>query len=66
MTYSDFQSWLTDPVTQAFYDAMQERIDDVRELMELSAGLDQINDNFNRGFIAAYREALNFRVEDVE
>ena len=66
MTYSDFQTWLTDPVTQAFYEAMQERIDDVRELMELSAGLDQINDNFNRGFIAAYREALNFRVEDVE
>ena len=66
MTYSDFQTWLTDPVTKAFYEAMQERVDDAIELIALSAGIDPINDNFNRGFIAAYREAMNFRVEDVE
>lgn len=66
MNQSDFLNWKSDPVTQAFQEAMLIRIEDCRDLLEASAGLDQINDNFNRGFIAAYREALDFRVEDIQ
>ena len=66
MTYSDFLNWQQDPVTQAFYEAMNTRIEDCKELLAASAGIDPINDNFNRGLIAAYNEAINFRVEDVE
>ena len=66
MNSSDFTNWLQDPVTQAFYEAMKLRVEDAREILAASAGIDPINDNFNRGFIAAYNEALNFRVEDVE
>jgi len=66
MNQSDFLNWKQDPVTQAFQEAMLIRIEDCRDLLEASAGLDQINDNFNRGFIAAYREALDFRVEDIQ
>jgi hypothetical protein len=66
MTYSDFLNWQQEPVTQAFYEAMQLRIEDCKDILSSSAGIDQINDNFNRGFIAAYTEALDFRVEDVE
>lgn len=66
MTKSDFDTWKHDPITIAFYEAMVQRIDDCKELLAASAGIDQINDNFNRGFITAYTEALEFRVEDVE
>ena len=65
MNSSDFTNWLQDPVTQAFYEAMSVRIEDAKEILAASAGIDPINDNFNRSFIAAYNEALNFRVEDV-
>jgi hypothetical protein len=66
MTYSDFLNWKQDPVTQAFYEAMEIRIEDAKETLAVSAGIDNATDNFNRGFIAAYAEATNFTVEDVE
>lgn len=61
---SDVDNWKHDPVTVAYFEACQERIQDILALLELSAGIEPHNDNFNRGFIAAYREKLNFHIEE--
>lgn len=65
MTQSDFQNWKQDPVTQAFFEACQYRIEDTKDILAMSAGFDSTNDNFNRGFIAAYQEMQEFRVDDL-
>lgn len=59
----DFDNWKSDPVTKAFFDAAQERITDSKDILAKSAGLDQISDNFMRGFIQAYVEMLEFSVD---
>jgi len=66
MTYSDFQNWLLDPVTKAFYEACNIRIGDAKDVLAASAGLDHAQDNFYRGFIAAYLEMQDFRIDDLE
>lgn len=63
MTYSDFQNWLSDPVTKAFYEACQIRIEDAKDELSRSAGIDSLQDNFYRGFIHAYREMQDFRID---
>lgn len=63
---SDFDNWKADPVTKAFWEACQYRIEDAKEILATSAGLDGVNDNFTRGFIAAYNEIRQFRYEDAE
>ena len=60
---SDFDNWKHDPVTIAFFEAAQERIEDAKEILAESAGFDPINDNFNRGFIRAYVEMKDFRID---
>jgi hypothetical protein len=63
---SDFDTWKADPVTKAFMEACHYRIEDAKDILATSAGLDNINDNFTRGFISAYNEIQNFRYEDAE
>jgi hypothetical protein len=60
----DFQQWKTDPITEAFMEACQDRIEDTKEILVISAGLDAVNDNFYRGFVRAYQEMLEFRVDE--
>jgi hypothetical protein len=62
---SDFQNWKSDSVTQAYFEAINIRIDEAKDTLSDSAGLDSLNDNFIRGFIAAYRELLEFRIDDL-
>lgn len=50
----------------AWFEACTQRIEDTKDLLSVSAGQDIYNDNFNRGFIAAYREMMNFQVEDLD
>lgn len=64
MTVNDWQDWKHNPVTKMFYEACMERIDDMKEILAVSAGNDSNNDSFNRGFIHAYREMLDFRFDD--
>ena len=66
MTSSDFRNWQLDHVTHAFYDACNMRIADAKDLLATSAGLDSVQDNFTRGFIAAYLEMQDFHVDDLE
>lgn len=61
---SEFQEWKTSDVTKAFYVACKNRMDDAKDILASSAGLDSDSDNFYRGFIAAYNEIPEFRVED--
>jgi hypothetical protein len=63
ISVSDFQNWKSDPVTQAFMTACEERVEDAKEVLANSAGLDPINDNVYRGFILAYREMQDFRID---
>jgi len=62
----DWQDWKQEDITRAFYSACNERINDTKEILASSAGIDQTQDNFLRGFIAAYSEMLDFKVEDME
>ncbi len=45
--------------------AAEQRIDDCKEMLASSAGVDTINDRFLVGMIHAYREMQDFRVEDI-
>ncbi len=64
MTVNDWQDWKQHPVTKAFYEACTERIEDMKDILASSAGIDSNNDSFNRGFIHAYREMLDFKFAD--
>jgi len=66
MTLSDFKNWTLDPVTKAFYEACRIRIQDAKDNLAVGAGLDSAQDNFNRGFIYAYEEMQQFRMEEEE
>lgn len=59
----DFQDWKLNDVTRAFYHACNQRIEDCKDILAGSAGLDSDTDNFYRGFIAAYTELQDFRVD---
>jgi len=61
---SDFLNWKSDPVTQAFFQACEERVEDAKEMLATSAGMDSVNDSVYRGFILAYREMQEFRIDD--
>lgn len=64
MTLNDFRNWQLDPVTRAFYEACQTRVQDAKDILATSAGVDTNTDNFYRGFIFAYNEMQEFRVEE--
>ena len=66
VTKSEWQAWKADPITRAFYQASYERIAEVKDILANYAGIDSVNDNFNRGFIRAYVEMLDFRVDDLQ
>lgn len=62
----DFLTWKQDSVTQAFFQSVQYRIEDAKETLSTSAGIDSDSDNWFRGFIAGQRDVLDVRVEDVD
>lgn len=63
ITAADFSDWKQNPVTKAFFEAAEYRVEDAKEVLAAQAGMDSDNDNFYRGFIAAYREMEDFRVD---
>ena len=63
ISQSDLQNWKADPVTKAYFDAIQERIADAKEILATSAGLDSNADNFLRGFIAGQNDMLDVKVD---
>jgi len=63
---SDFLTWKGDPVTKAFFQAAQERIEDAKDVLSVQAGINQNEDNYIRGLIQAYREVQDFRIDDIQ
>lgn len=66
ISVGEFQDWKMHVVTKAFMQAAQERIYDAVMQLSTSAGIDSAQDNFMRGFVAAYRELENFRIDDLQ
>ncbi len=66
VTKSDFLDWKSNDVTKAFFEAAEIRVEDAKDILAGTAGLDSCNDNYFRGFIAAYKEMADFRIEDEE
>lgn len=64
VSYEDFKLWKTEPVTEAYFSACIERIEEAKDILSVEAGINPDKDNYFRGFIQAYREMLDFRVED--
>ena len=63
---SEYVDWKSNIVTKAFMYAAKERIEDAMNVLSTTAGMDIIQDNYMRGFIAAYRELENFRIDDLD
>jgi hypothetical protein len=53
ISLSDFQNWKADPVTRAFFQACQERIEDAKNTLSVSAGNDSGYDRQVVGVIQA-------------
>ena len=66
ITKSEWNDWKQDQITRAFYAAADQRIDDAKDILSVTAGMDVEENNWYRGFIAAYREMFDFHVEDVQ
>ena len=62
----EWSDWKINPVTKAFFQAAGMRVEDTKDILAQSAGMDQLADNFYRGFIAAYMEMREFRIDDLE
>lgn len=65
ITKTDWNDWKQDKVTRAFFAAAEIRIEETKDILSVSAGMDLEENNFYRGFIAAYREMFEFRVDDL-
>lgn len=63
---SDFLDWKSNPVTKAFFEACNIRIEDAKDELAISAGVNSVQDNLLRGIIYAYREMQDFRIDDLE
>lgn len=66
ISQSDFELWKSEPVTKAFFAAGLDRVEQAKEILSVSAGLNATEDNYLRGFIQAYREIQEFRVEEAD
>ena len=66
ISQSDFENWKADIVTKAFFQACQQRVEDAKNILATQAGINSNEDNLIRGFIRAYQEMQEFRVEDTE
>ena len=63
LTKADFDDWKSHKVTKAFFQAAAERVDDCKEMLANSAGVDTLQDRFLVGMVQAYREMQEFRVD---
>ena len=66
ITKEEWIDWKANPVTRAFYEACVIRIEDSKEVLATTAGRDQYQDSFMSGFIQAYREMQDFKIEDLD
>ena len=63
---SEFLDWKKNDVTKAFMQAAKERIEDGVNVLATTVGINSNDDNYMRGFIQAYRQLEDFRIDDLE
>lgn len=63
---TEFEEWQNHFITKAYYSAVRERIEECKEVLASSAGIDAAQDNLIRGMIHAFREVVQFSVGDPE
>jgi len=61
---TDFATWKAEPVTKAFFEVVQGRIEEAKELLSTSAGADPLYDRWLVGFISSNRDILNVKFDD--
>lgn len=66
MTKEDFLDWKKHPVTQAVYDVIQTRIDDLKSELGYTAGIDLRTDAARSGSIQAFLQLLNLDFEETQ
>lgn len=66
VTASDYNDWKANPVTKAFMLAVAEQIGMLKEDLISSAGLNQNEDNFKRGYATALGDVMQFRIDDLQ
>ena len=66
ITKTEWSDWKQDNITRAFFSAADQRIEDAKDILSVTAGMDVEENNWYRGFIAAYREMQEFRVDDLQ
>lgn len=66
ITKTEWGDWKQDNITRAFFSAADQRIEDAKDILSVTAGMDVEENNWYRGFIAAYREMQEFRVDDLQ
>ncbi len=62
----EFVDWKSNPVTQAVFSSIAERINEVARDLASSAGLDQSKDRFKCGMVHAFQELLTIELDELE
>lgn len=62
----EFIDWKQSEVTKAYYQAVDERIEDAKEVLSYEAGKSSDADSFMRGLIYGLREVKDFYVAEQE
>lgn len=66
MNKKDFYDWKRHPVTQIIFSQLNQRIEDLQEILGESAGKNQIQDIEFVGAIKAYKDLINIEFEEEE
>jgi len=64
LSKEEFQDWKQSPSTMAFFEVVINRIEDCKDMLAESAGVDQGQDRFFAGMIRAFREVLDVNWSD--
>ena len=64
LSKEEFQDWKQSPATEAVFEIVVNRIEDCKDMLAESAGVDSSQDRFFAGMIRAFREVLAVNWED--
>lgn len=65
MTQQDFVDWQRHPMTMSLFTSLHNMIQDGREELGRTAGLDSLSDRFKVGMLKAYEDVLELTFEEV-
>ena len=64
ITKEEFLQWKESPVTKAVFEVIDNRIEDAKEVLAVTAGEDCKNDGILVGMIRAFRELQEINYDD--